>query len=436
MRRGLFLFGFEDFFKRFYKIAICGFSGERGLIRNEEMTAVESSSMKDAEKVSKHGVGKRPTFAIVCGLLCIVAFIQLVMVGMAVASRVGETRVVEVIKAGDVNVVYIPTLADAVPEVKKQKPRSYDDIMKAYGNPSASAGSEPEVSSKKLIKKRNPGVGIRPGQQVDQGRFFPIKNSRVEKLVEEAKSLHLAGDMVRAVVKLDEAEAMDEKEPAIIYRRALIFEDMRNWERAVEEYDKLFSLGPEIGYYYEIANDKISNGVKEAPDVVPFQLGNVVPRVGDDQLSARVVIPVRRLTNREIEPSQIDVRIFFYDIVDNKKVEPVPQQREQNIQKRWVTEPTDWAGNTEERAEAIYELPTLELSDVHLFGERRYFGHVVELYYKGEIMDQFAYPGRLHGIHAREQYKQQYDPDMLQPDMLPELEGLDGEGMLLPELKE
>jgi tetratricopeptide (TPR) repeat protein len=393
---------------------------------------------EDAEVVDKTVLSRRPTFAIVCGLLGLVAFIQVVMVGVALANRVGETRVVEVTEAGEVSVVYIPTISDALPEVEKQQPRSYDDILKAYGNSKAGTGGADYqlAPDKKIAKRRNPGVGIRPAQSSDRGRFMAIKNSRVEKLVEEAKGLHLSGDVVRAVLKLAEAEIIDADEPAIIYRRALIFEDMRNWERAADEYDKLFALGPESGTYYEIATDKIANGVKNAPDVVPFQLGNVVQRVSEDQLTARVIIPVRRLTDREIEPSEIDVRIFFYDIVDNKEVEPVPQQREQNIQKRWVTEPADWAGDTEESAEALYQLPVLELADVHIFGERRYFGHVVELYYKGELMDQYAYPGRLHGIHAKDQYKQHIDPEMMPFDVLPDLEGLDAEGMLLPTLKE
>lgn len=391
-------------------------------------------------------IKRRPTFAIVCGVLALVAFIQLVMVGVALASRVGETRVVEVMEAGEMKVVYIPTIADALPDVEKQKPRSYNDILKAYGNGGnvgnggeADGGEDAYELPSNLntpLRKRTAGVGIRPKQLEDNGRFIPIKNSRVEKLVEEAKGLHLSGDVVRAVLKLAEAEIIDASEPAIIYRRALIFEDMRNWERAGDEYDKLFSLGPEVGVYYDIATDKIANGVKDAPDVVPFQLGNVVQRMSDNKLTASVTIPVRRLTNREIEPSQIDVRIFFYDIVDNKVVEPVPQQREQNIQKRWITEPTDWARSTEESAEAVYQLPVLGLADVHLFGERRYFGHVVELYYKGELMDQVAFPGRLHGIHAKDQYKQHIDPEMMPFDILPDLEGLDGEGMLLPTLKE
>jgi len=396
----------------------------------------ESLGEEDVQVVDKAALSRRPTFAIVCGLLGLVAFIQLVMVGVALASRAGETRVVEVTEAGEVRMVYIPTIADALPEVEKQQPRSYDDILKAYGKGGAGGADYQLTPYKKTPRKRTAGVGIRPKRAAGQGRFMAVKNSRVEKLVEDARSLHLSGDVVRAVLKLAEAEIIDATEPAIIYRRALIFEDMRNWERAADEYDQLFALGPEAGAYYEIATDKIANGVKDAPDVVPFQLGNVVQRVSADQLTSRVIIPVRRLTDREIEPSQIDVRIFFYDIVDNKVVEPVPQQREQNIQKRWVTEPTDWSQNAEESAEAVYQLPALELADVHLFGERRYFGHVVELYYKGELMDQFAYPGRLHGIHAKDQYKQHIDPEMMPFDILPGLEGLDGEGMLLPTLKE
>jgi tetratricopeptide (TPR) repeat protein len=398
----------------------------------------ESIAGEDVKVVNKAALNRRPTFAIVCSLMGLVAFIQVVMVGVALTNRVGETRVVEVTKAGEVEIVYIPTIADALPDVKKQQPRSYDDILKAYGKGGGiTSGANYQLApSKKIPRRRTPGVGIRPEQTADQGRFMPIKNSRVEKLLEDAKSLHLSGDLVRAVLKLAEAEIIDADEPAITYRRALVYEDMRNWERAGDEYDKLFSLGPEVGVYYEIATDKIANGIKDSPDVVPFQLGNVVQRVRGDRLTSRVIIPVRRLTDREIEPSQIDVRIFFYDIVDNKVVEPVPQQREQNIEKSWITEPTDWSRKAEEIAEAIYQLPALGIADVHLFGERRYFGHVVELYYKGELMDQVAYPGRLHGIHAKDQYKQHIDPGMMPFNMLPNLEGLDAEGMLLPTLKE
>ncbi len=380
---------------------------------------------------------RRPTFGVVCGLLCLVAFIQLVMVGVALANRVGETRVVTVKEDGDVKVVYIPTVADAGPAVKRVEPRSYDDLLRAYEGKGGDSVGPYKLKSERVERPSRPsGVGIRPLEAKGAGRFIAIKNSRVEKLVEEAKELHLSGDVVRAVLKLEEAEVLDAVEPAIMYRRALIFEDMRNWERAGDEYDKLFALGPEVGAYYDIATDKIANGVQDAPDVVPFSLGNVVKRLSVNKLTARVVVPIRKLTEREVEPARVEVRIFFYDIVDNKFVEPVPKQRERNIAKRWVTGVADWVGGVEESVEAVYTMPKLELADVHLFGERRYFGHVVELYYKGELMDQYAYPGRLHGIHAKDQYKQHIDPNMIPFDMPDDLDGLDAEGMLLPTLSE
>lgn len=375
-------------------------------------------------------VARRPTFAIVTGCFILVGFVQLIMLGLALANRVGETKIVE---TTEVKEVYIPTLIDKTPEVDKVEPRSYEDLLQNYGRDSAGSADYklPELDTKPQ-NKFSPGFGIRPSESFDTGRFQMIKNSRVEKLVEEAKELHLAGDVVRSILKLEEADEIDSNEPAVTYRRALIFEDMRNWERASAQYDKLFSMGPEIGAYYDIATDKIANGVKDAPDVVPFQLGKVIQRIGEGELSAQLSIPVRRQSTREIEPSQINVRIFFYDIVDNKRIEPVPLQRELNIKKRWMTEPTNWETKDEEVVEAIYTLPELERSDVHLFGERRYFGHVVELYYKGELMDQLAHPGRLHGIHAKDQYEQTFDPNVLPFGVLPELQGLDRDGMLLP----
>lgn len=394
--------------------------------------------MEQQQQMHVVGVPRRPTFAIVAGLLVLVGFVEVVMLGIALLDRVGETRVVHVKEEGDVKLVYIPTFADDLPKVKKVTPRSYEDLIATYGADAKGLADYrlPELKEKMLPRRSSSGIEIRPSQAFDSERFPQIKSSRVEKLVDEAKSFHQSGDVVKAILKLEEAESMDPKEPALMYRRALIYESMRNWERAGDQYNLLFMMGADIGAYYDIAADKIANGVKDSPDVVPFQLGNVIKRVSSDELSAQITIPVRRLSKRQIEPSQIDVRIFFYDIVDNKEVVPVPQQREVNIQKRWVTDSVDWESREEEVAEAVYTLPVLGRSDVHLFGERRYFGHVVELYYKGELMDQYAYPGRLHGIHAQDQYEQHFDPNALPFGVLPGMEGFDGEGMLLPTLDE
>ncbi len=392
---------------------------------------------KKAEMSGKaRATGKgRPTFLVACGVCGLVAFVQLILAAVAVATRVGDTRVVEKVVLSKPKVYYIPTLADRPAEDvnAEVKPRSIEEMMQRYGNtPESNAQKNKRMrdlarkKQRERALKRGFGIGIIPSGQIQSGRFPAIKNTKVEKLVEDAKKLEMNGDLVRAILKLDEAETIDSKEPAIIYRRAMIYEDMRNWERAADAYELLFELGPETGLYYEIAADKIAHGVQDSPDIVPLLLGNVVQRVSKDRLRAKIMIPIRRNTEREIEPSQVEVRIFFYDIVDNKSIEPVPQQREQNISKRWLSLPADWVSEREETIEADYVLPRLDLANVHLFGDRKYFGQVIELYYKGELMDQYASPGRLHGIHAQLQYKQ-----MIRPDILPFDDGGD-DGSLLP----
>jgi len=388
------------------------------------------SAMK-THTLTDHSHKKRSTFSIACTVCAIIAFIQLMLMGVALAMRVGKTRVVTQTVEGDPQVYYIPTLIDERKSNVKVKPRSAEELMAKYGNGPIDAAQLLYVSRLKQ-NQRGFGVEIKPQAQFSNDRFGTIKNTQVEKLVEDAHKYHLNGDVVRAILKLDEAEMIDALEPAIIYRRALVYEDMRNWERASDAYAALYELGPETGAYYEIAADKLANGVKDAPDIVPFLLGNVVQRISKDRLHANITIPIRRLTERDFEPSQIEVRIFFYDIVDNKSVEAVPKQREQNIAKRWITGEADWADSIEESIEAEYQLPNLDRANVHLFGERKYFGQVIELYYKGELMDQYASPGRLHGIHAQEQFKHQIQPDMLPYDMQ-DLEG-DGTELLLPSI--
>ena len=376
---------------------------------------------------------RRSTFRIACCLCGLVAFVQLVMMGVAVATRVGDTRIVEHQIQGEIEKYYIPMVVDnpnrkSIGEVKE---RSAEELLREYGGVVTADTLRQGVKPQTM--ERSFGLEIRPEARFVRGRFPAIKNTQVEKLVEESASLQRSGDIMRAILKLDSAEAIDPEEPAITYRRAQLYEVMRNWEKAGDAYELLFEMGPKVGRYYEVAADKIANGIQDPPNFVAFQLGNIMQRISPDKLRADVTVPIRRMVDREVDPSQIEVRIFFYDIVDNKAIKPVPQQRERNISKRWTTGTPDWKEQTES-IEAIYQLPKMDVADVHLFGNRTYFGQVVELYYKGELMDQHATPGRLHGIHAQEQYKHQIQPQTSPYDLLP-MDDL-GEGLLLPTLPE
>ncbi len=56
------------------------------------------------------------------------------MMGVALAMRVGETRVVTQKIEGDPQVYYIPTLIDERNTTEKIKPRNVEELMAKYGN--------------------------------------------------------------------------------------------------------------------------------------------------------------------------------------------------------------------------------------------------------------------------------------------------------------
>lgn len=341
-------------------------------------------------------IKKRPTFTITCAVFATIGFAQLMALGVAVVLRSGETRVVEKIVPGDPIIVSIPTLPDEPEQAPEEIPvGDAAAIEKKYaGNFIPQVAPSPDNEVKRLSTIEAPS---------DLVQHTPaVSNARVKQLVDEAYELQLQGDLVRATVKLEEAEDLDPKEPAVYYYKAMLFEDMGNWQLAGDNYEKLFAMGPSIGAYYHRAAVKLSHGVAGADANRGLMLlGNIIQRVDGDRLGARLVIPIRAAMDEEIDPNQIEVKVNIYDIVDGKTIEPVPAARQDNISSHWLSLPADWQDQGEELLECTYKLPPIRLAEAHIFGERKYFGHVTELYYKGELLDQQASPRRLHAIHAK-----------------------------------
>jgi tetratricopeptide (TPR) repeat protein len=341
---------------------------------------------------------KRPAFTIACGLFASIAFAQLLSVGVAIAARTGETReVVRYVQDAPL-IVSVPTLRDEAPSSSSSKPpRSVDELLAVYTKEGDT--THPPTSSFSTPLFNQPAIPETASS---------IQDPMVEKLVRDAHIAHNQGDLIKALLKLEEAEARASDEPAIFYRKALLFEDMGQWERATNNYEKLFVMGPSIGVYYHKSAFKLSNGINpQRQKEQSLIIGHIMRRISPDRLQARLTIPIRSVANADFDPSHLEIKVHHYDLVDKKKIEAVPPSRADNIQDRWLNEPLDWA-NGEEIAESSYTLPPSAVAEVHLFGERSYFGYVAELYYKNELIDQQAYPRRLHAIHAEQQNKQEF----------------------------
>ena len=140
-----------------------------------------------------------------------------------------------------------------------------------------------------------------------------------------------------------------------------------------------------------------------------------------------------------IDADDVEVQVHFYDRVNGGEIRKADTSSE--ISPIWADSKIDWkdAGN-EETLNVAYTIPEADLADAHLLGRREYYGFVVELLYKGEIVDQQAQPRRLHSIHGGKRPVPNYPDDFLgdlPPDgggLLPDVDNGYGDNPRLPPL--
>lgn len=235
-----------------------------------------------------------------------------------------------------------------------------------------------------------------------------IPNPMVEKLVNGARAARFADDIMLAINKLDEASTHTPNCPVILYEQGTCYEEMKIYDRAREAYYKVTALGPEVaGILYVKASDKLTNGFEQPIDKVNrIVLGKVRvfsdPNAKEGQRTV-LSIPVQSSPGEIIDPNDIHWHIQPFDTVGAKK-EIHPSQPDASIYKaQWASNAPSWASG-EEMLHFTYTIPPQAVHDSHLFGERKYYGHVVKLLYKGEVIDQQAFPHMLaHRLNIREQ---------------------------------
>ncbi|RYD30306.1 MAG: tetratricopeptide repeat protein, partial [Verrucomicrobiaceae bacterium] len=244
-----------------------------------------------------------------------------------------------------------------------------------------------------------------------------------ERLVKEARTARVAGDIMAAITKLDEALKQSPEDPSVHYELGLMHETMGVYDKASAHYEKVFQLGVSgAGALYELAAGKLRDGFEQPGDFVgKLALGRV--RIFKDTRVAngeRVIlsIPVQKSPDAEIDVNGIELKVDFFN--RNSKGQIALRDERSTAETGWPTVPIDFA-NGEETMRATYFIPPQDGRNEHLFGEDKYYGYITTLSYNGEILDVQAYPRDLLG-RAKAQPSQQQplqDPsfDQLPPDI-------------------
>jgi len=352
-----------------------------------------------AEKPQPRPGLRVPVFPVACWFLGMMAFVQLLVAGMALATRLEESRVVRV--------------------VEKEVPRPV--IIRV---PAPAQEPEPSVVSRPPVPTPMPEPAIPPTALTVPDVADPWS----ERMVKEARQARVAGDMGRAIVKLEEALAQSPEDPSVRYELGVVHEQMGVYDIAAAHYEAVFQMGVSgAGALYEMAGAKLRDGF-ETPDAMlgKLSLGRVrIFNNPNHEGGQRVIltIPVQKSPADEIDVAEIAVSVIFFN--RTSKGEIIQLEDKSWVTEQWVTLPFDWAGG-EESLRMIYTIPPQDEQTEHLFGGRTYYGQVVSLMYQGEVLDVQAWPRDLAARIPRPPAAPQGDlmlpefQDSLPPDFDPD----------------
>ena len=337
---------------------------------------------------------------------------------MALADRFRQSSQAVVIEKEVARPVIIRA---AAPSVEPQQ--SIQPLL--YGNPPLA--EQPNLSMRSI-----PAAPVGPDPNLPAPRPLnapEIADPRCERLVNEARESRVAGDMRCAIMKLEEAMGISRKEPAILYELGMVHEQMGIFGKASDYYQKVFELGTSgAGRFFPMAATKLRDGFEKPTDLIGrLSLGRVrifQPIDKSRGESVLLTIPVQKAPSFEADLDQIEVSVVFFNRTNHGEI--VQLEDDSWVKQKWISMPFEWAGG-EEQLRMNYTIPPLDTQTEHLFGSRSYYGQVVTLRYKGEILDVQAWPrdlaGRIPGAAGSTQGSDLFPDflDTLPPDFDPDL---------------
>ncbi len=341
------------------------------------------------------------------------AFAQLLIAGMALAARFEASREVRIVQREVARPVVVRVPAEAPVEMPAEPPA-------VVSRPPVAAAEEPAVPATPL-------------------RVPEVADPRSERRVREARAARVAGDMGRAIIKLEEALGDSPDDATVLYELGMVHEQMGVYDTASSYYEKVFRQGISgAGALYEMAAAKLRDGFELPGGMLgKLSLGRVRIFNNPNHRGGQQVIltiPVQKVPSEEVDVGEIAVSVVFFNRTTRGEI--VQLEDKSWVAERWASLPFDWAGG-EENLRMIYTLPPQDARSEHLFGGREYYGQVVSLMYQGEVLDVQAWPrdlaARIPRIPAtpsldglppefQNSLPPDFDPEMPLLPPLPELE--------------
>lgn len=313
-----------------------------------------------------------PVFAIACWALGMLAFAQLLVAALALAARLESSREVRVVERTVTKVVAIPAATDTSPGAEPV-------IIRPPSAPPA-----PKAAGTALLANLPPPTPL---------TLPRIADPLTEQLVAQARQARLAADTLNAIVKLEEAKGRSPHDPVVLFELGATLEEMGVFDTAADCYEQVARMEPaEAGILYTRANAKLRDGFQEDQPTGKIRLGRVVEFTNPEHPDGSTVvltIPVECAPGEDIKASDVELKAEFFN--RSKRDGIVMLEDESWVTQQFPTLPYDWADG-EETMRVTYVIPRQDAATDHLFGELDYYGYVVSLVVKGQVVDLKAWP--------------------------------------------
>ncbi|MDA7865751.1 hypothetical protein N9A70_03130 [Akkermansiaceae bacterium] len=370
--------------------------------------------MKNSRPSRKPNLGM---FHVSCWVLGLAAFLQLMSVGVALAFQNQRTPEPEerIVK----EYVVVPAARTAPVTVAPQKPKPIAVVPPT---------SLPE------LKKVLPDLEsvARFAEEDVLSLPPPVLDPVVEALLKEARKARVGGDVLLSLTKLQEAELREPRDPNVLYGLGSTYEAFGIFDKARDYYYGVFKLGPDAGSLFEKASFKVAQGlVPDVKDLARLGWGRMTnPSQEANGERRTLILPVEVDTSKDFDPMLFTPRVRFYEDVDGQIGQAIIQQGDSGSE--WVTGVADWKDG-EEIAEVWYFVPDQDPATGLLFGQRKFYGFVAELYYDGRLIDIRAQPRTLLREGSGESTMEELQRELDNLDGL-DLEDLSEGDSLLPKL--
>jgi tetratricopeptide (TPR) repeat protein len=222
---------------------------------------------------------------------------------------------------------------------------------------------------------------------------------RLEELMREIEVLEKGSSPDAALVPLEEAVALQPRNPELLNRLASLHEKLGQIELAQSAWKSLLDLGPDAGRFLDVAEIRLrllrpeavtGAGGRELRDQIGLQpgssLGVVDLTVKDsaDGETKDLRIAVKARPGEPIDGRDVRINVTFYEMM-NGEVIPTTSR----VQSLWFTTPVDWKDEGIEILEVKYEVPRLGPDGGP---PPDYYGYMVNIYHRGQLQETRADP--------------------------------------------